>query len=147
MKHDDTTSVAKAAVPTGSLRAADFRLHALDIDPDLAASVKGAALNPGGHWILHDPNYQSIMTDLVFTVRGMQRAADTADVRSDARIAVDLLKAMRLWDSTQPTARWDQTLFIVRFLVAFPRLYWPLMAQAGLARGRRTRQKLLAAFG
>ena len=146
MTNDDTTSMIQGAAPM-ALRASDFRLHALDLNPDLAAPLTGAGLAPGEHWILQDSNYRSIMADLVNTVRGMQRAADTIDERSDGQVCMHLLQSMRLWDCAKPAGQWGNARFMARFLVTFSRLYWPLMAQDGLARGRRTRRKSLAAFG
>lgn len=122
----------------GGLQACDFRLHALDLNRDLANVANGTAeelssqqTQPETSWLLTDPNYVSAIQDLVLTVRETQRLTNTLDSRSDAVLSADILKAMGLWNHPQPTGQWGNARFMVRFLTAFTRFYFPAKAEEG----------------
>lgn len=121
-------------------RTTDFRLHALDLNPGLLTQANGDRLaevlafhqaQAESHWLLRNPAYHDIMSDLVLTVREIQRLGSMEDVRSDAMLAADLLKGMGIWDHPQPQGQWGNTRFMAKFLVAYARQYLHAKAYEG----------------
>ena len=151
MEHPDTAMNFQPH----ALCAADFRLHALDINPDLRGSIQQSTIAtpaPGKccdevepqsgsdltHWILIDAHYRGILGDLAASVRAVQRLANFDDTRSDPELFADLLTIMGLWDCPKPLGQWGNARFMTKFLVAFSRLYLHVKVQeGGLNRRRR----------
>lgn len=132
-------TTASLTTSTGP-RAADFRMHALDLNPNLVAhsddehhadALALQQLPDLSHWLISEPTYQSVIRDLVHSVREMQRLSSIADARTDDVLAADLVKEMGLWDHQQPRGQWSNARFMATFLVAYARLYLNVRAQEG----------------
>ena len=134
------TNKTDSLTTCSGLRGADFRMHAIDLNPGLVAPDQGEELREllafkelqaKEHWLLCNADYMAFMTDATHTVREIQRLSNITDMRSDAMLSADLLKEMGLWDAPEPKGQWNNARFIARFLVAFTRLYLHAKSQEG----------------
>ena len=130
-----------------TLRAVDFKMTALDLNPDLAVPVRRSTplatpvaveQPPAPHWISLNPVYQGAIGDLLGAVRVTHRLANIDDARTDPEFSSDLIKTMGLWNQPQPVGWTATARFMLMFLIAFSRLYWHVKAQEG-ALNRRPR--------
>lgn len=120
---------------------AEFRQNALDLNPGIVEDCDGQQIRElqttqqaqaNAHWLLHSTDYATTLQDLVATVRQIQRYAGLSDGRSDQVLTADLLKEMGLWDHPQPTGQWGNARFMIKFLVAFSRLYLRAKTHEGI---------------
>jgi hypothetical protein len=121
------------------LRAEDFRLDAIALEPDLRALAREPL--PGGqpadhkHWTLTDPNFMGPMRDLVASVRELQQLAQINDPSDDVALANRLLQHMGLWDHVKPVGQWGNARFMCKFLVAYARIYMVSCVHIGRRKG------------
>ena len=123
-------------------RASDFRMHTLDLNPDLIEASDAELLTQvlteqhakaQAHWLAHDEDYSMLMADLVKSVRRVQLTNHQTDIRSDAILFADLLKEMKVFDLPKPAGQWGNARFMAKFLVGYARLRFVTAAHEGAA--------------
>lgn len=124
---------------TTGMRASEFRMHAIDLDPGLVSrpenlptEVPVAQVEATDHWLLNSGDYRGVMRDLVQTVRELHRIGNSVDVRTDAEIGADLIEGMGLWDHPEPHGPWGNARFMTKFLLAYAKTYLHAKAHQGV---------------
>ena len=132
---------------TAGLRASDFRLHAVDLDPGLVSQAENlptevpvAPIEATGHWLLTSGDYRGVLRDLVQTVRELHRLGNSVDVRTDAEIAADLIEGMGLWDHSEPHGPWGNARFMTQFVWAYAKAYLHAKALQGVQMRKNLKQ-------
>ena len=132
---------------TAGLRASDFRMHALDLDPGLVSlpenmpdEVPVAPIEATDHWLLTSRDYRGVLRDLVRTVRELHRLGNSVDVRTDAELGADLIEGMGLWDQPEAHGPWGNTRLMTKFLWAFAKTYLHAKAHQGVQMRKNLKQ-------
>ena len=134
-------------VSPAGLRASDFRLHAIDLEPGLVSlpenfttEVPAVRIAATDHWLFNSEDYRGVMSDLVQTVRELNRLSNSGDIRSDTEIGADLIEGMGLWEHPEPHGPWGNARFMTKFLLAYAKTYLHAKAHQGVQMRKNLKQ-------